>query len=293
MWRTGTRNWCGAQSGASAYLSAVTHLPFRLVFFKRLAGLPVFLLLLNVWTAAGQSAGSPDSVKVEFMPRYAFHLSAERLFDSDSRFVWDANFGGEVDFVDYGRGRLTFEANYQAVLGEEIRAFDPNQGNYVLSPRLSLRVKGTEAAAVFYHQSRHFSDRAKQVPVDWNMAGVRVGRTFKPQGASVETRVDLRKVVAKTSVDYNWEVAGNARSVSPLWHGTDLIVDATVRVLGVNGSRNRGTQYGYRAEGGVRFNGSAGAIELYVAGERRIDPYPLEFSTAEWIATGFRFVSRP
>ena len=48
-------------------------------------------------------------------------------------FVWDTNFGGELDVVDYGTGRATFVANYQAILGDEFRHFDPNQGNYILS----------------------------------------------------------------------------------------------------------------------------------------------------------------
>ena len=51
----------------------------------------------------------------------------------------------------------------------------------------------------------------------------------------------------------------------------------TFGYLGVDGSQNRGNQTGYEVEGGVRFEGARAAIELFVAGERRIDPYPLEF----------------
>ena len=60
----------------------------------------------------------------------------------DPRFVWDTNFGGELDFVDYGLGRTTFAANYEAVLGEEFRRFDPNQGNYLLDLSTSARAHG-------------------------------------------------------------------------------------------------------------------------------------------------------
>ena len=62
----------------------------------------------------------------------------EHLFSEDPRFVWDANFGGELDMVDYGRGRATFVANYQTILGSEFRAFDPNQGNYILEGSTSV-----------------------------------------------------------------------------------------------------------------------------------------------------------
>jgi hypothetical protein len=65
-----------------------------------------------------------------------------------------------------------------------------------------------------------------------------------------------------------------------------------VRVLGVDGSHDRGTQVGYRGEGGVQITGKAGALELFVAVERRIDPYQLQFGTADWVTSGFRLVSR-
>ena len=65
-----------------------------------------------------------------------------------------------------------------------------------------------------------------------------------------------------------------------------------IRYLGVDGSLDRGNQTGYVVEGGVRFEGRAGAIELFVAGERRIDPYPVEVGTAQWLKAGFRLLSR-
>jgi hypothetical protein len=64
------------------------------------------------------------------------------------------------------------------------------------------------------------------------------------------------------------------------------------RIVGVDGSRDRGTQAGYLAEGGVRFEGNGGAMELFVAAERRIDPFPVEFGTANWLKAGFRLLSR-
>src|ERR1051325_1810542 len=109
---------------------------------------------------------------IQFFPRYDFHLGAERLSQSDPRFVWDTNFGGDMDFVDYGRGRATFAANYEAVLGKEFRAFDPNQGDYLLDTSLSGRVHGYEFAALLHHTSRHLGDRFKRIPVAWNMFGV-------------------------------------------------------------------------------------------------------------------------
>jgi hypothetical protein len=60
----------------------------------------------------------------------------------------------------------------------------------------------------------------------------------------------------------------------------------------VDGTRGTRHADGRRGEGGVRFTGRAGAVDLFVAGERRIDPYPLEFGVDTWFTAGFRFLSR-
>ena len=240
-----------------------------------------------VWPAAAQTSSG-----VEFVPRTLFHMSGERLSGDDPRFVWEANLGGEIDFVDYRRGRLTFVANYQVGMGDELRRFDPNQGNYILEGSASVRMPVVELAGVFYHQSRHLSDRPKEQAVDWNMLGVRARHAWIAGATHVDARADLRGTVQRTFVDYRWELDGRVRADQVLRPGVGLMASGALRHLGVDGSRNRGGQTGFRAEGGVRFDGSAGAIEVFLAGERRIDPYPLEFTTATWFMAGFRFLSR-
>jgi hypothetical protein len=249
-------------------------------------------LLAHAVPAAAQApAPAPASSTIEFLPRYTFHLAAEHLSSPDPRFVWDTNFGGELDFVDYVAGRATFVANYQAILGEQLRRFDPNQGNYILGGSLSVRPPGVEIAAVFHHESRHLSDRTKRQAVDWNMIGARVSAARTRGRVQFQGRADLRGVVQKSFVDYRWELDTDARSrvsVSPM---AALFAGGGVRVLGVDGTRSRGTQTGVRGEGGVRLQGRGAAVELFVAGERRIDPYPLDFSKETWFTAGFRFLS--
>jgi hypothetical protein len=251
-------------------------------------------LLLCARAAAAQTPDedNPQASKIELLPRAAFHLSAEHLADEDIKFVWDTNFGGELDVIGYGNGRATFVANYQAILGDEFRHFDPNQGNYILAGSSSVRTHGIEVAGVFYHQSRHLADRANRVAVAWNMMGGRVQRTATIGRTLLDTRVDVRGVVAKSFVDYTWETEGTVRSDVQIRPAIGLLFDGTLRFLGVDGSQNRGNQTGFRAEAGVRFAGRAGAMEFFLAGERRIDPYPLEFGTAGWVTVGFRLVSR-
>jgi hypothetical protein len=229
---------------------------------------------------------------VSVLTRFAFHFGGEHLSHDDPRYVWDANYGGEVDLVDYVSGRTTFYANYQVILGDELRAFDPNQGNYTLGARVSARLPGVEAALVFHHESRHLSDRVKQDPVDWNMIGARAATELQWKQAFFEGHIDARGVVQHSFVDYRWEVDSGLRARYPAGSRLAMVAEGQLRVLGVDGSGSRGTQTGARAEGGVRLEGRGAAVELFAAVERRIDPYPLELSTVRWFSAGFRLANR-
>ena len=234
----------------------------------------------------------PPTDPPAFLSRFGFLVGIEHIVSSDPRFMWDAYTGAELDVVDYGVGAMTLLAAYQAILGEEFRQFDPNQGNYTLAGSGSVRAGPIEAAGVFHHVSRHLSDRPKRFPVDWNMIGVRIRSGMARGRSEMRTQVDLRRVIQKTFVDYRWEVDGGARGQVRLSPRVALFADGAFRVVGVDGSRERGNQYGWRTDGGIRLDGRAAALELFVAGERVIDPYQLEFSTATWLTTGFRLVSR-
>lgn len=252
------------------------------------------LALLACATAAFAQSPPPDPAPdgVRLLSRSAFHLTAEHLSSDDERFVWDANFGGDLDLVDYGFGRLNFAANYQTILGEQLRAFDPTQGNYILAGALSARTQAVEVSGVFFHESRHLSDRAKRQPVDWNMLGVRVQTAAQAQRWTVTAQGDVRGVVQKSYVDYRWEIDTRARADYALNGAAGLLAAGGLGWVGTDGTRSRGTQVRARGEGGVRLAGRGAAVELFVAVERRIDPYPLEFGTATWATAGFRLLSR-
>jgi hypothetical protein len=242
-------------------------------------------------TAHAQTGATSDSV-VTFLPRSSFHMTAARVGSDDERFVWDTNFGGSLDLVDYGAGRFIFEANYQAILGEEFRPFDPNQGNYILAGSLSARLPRVEVSGVFYHQSRHLSDRPKRQPVDWNMLGVRLQTEATRGPVRVTARGDVRGTVQRSFVDYRWEVDAESRLEYRVSSPLSVFAGGGLRLLGTDGSAGRGRQTGSAGEGGVRLRGGGGAVELFVRVERRIDPYPLEFGTATWAMAGFRLLSR-
>jgi len=236
----------------------------------------------------------PDNPEgaVVWLPNYHFHLNMAHLSSDSPRYNWDANYGGELGILAVGRSQLTFVANYQAVLGEEFHPFDPNQGNYTIDGVLSSRVKGFYVAGVFHHLSRHLADRAKRPPVDWNMFGGRVGAVLKHNDTDVEARFDLLGAILKTNVDYDWEMHAGVRAHHRVYGTFGLIGSAMLRQVGTNGLGNRGTQTGGRGEGGFRVSGKAATVELYLAVEKVIDPYPTEFGTTNYASIGMRLLSR-
>src|SRR4051794_32514549 len=132
-------------------------------------------------TAAAQQpanpvAPPPMSGASGFLTRYDFHLSAAALQIDDPRFSWDTHFGGELDVVDYRLGRTSVAMDYEAVLGNQLRPFDPNQSNYTLEASTSLRAGDTEFSILLHHVSRHLGDRAKTEAIAWNVVGARVFR---------------------------------------------------------------------------------------------------------------------
>ena len=229
----------------------------------------------------------------DLFPRLDFRFDGQYLTSSDPRFNWSFNFGADTDVVDYGRGRATFRANYEAIAGEEFRRFDVNQGNYLLEGGLSLRLEPVEIALVWHHISRHVSDRSKRFPIDWNQLAGRVLANLVVDGTTVVWETDARATVTNAYVDYRWELESTARLRRPLSTRYMAVGSVNLRVVGVDGSRDRGTQVGGRIEGGVRLNGRAAAAELFAGLERRIDPYQMEFGTSSWFLAGFRLTSVP
>ena len=229
----------------------------------------------------------------ELFSRFDFRFDGQYLVTSDPRFNWSFNFGADTDVVDYRRGRAAFRANYEALAGEELRRFDVNQGNYLLEGSLSMRRPRVELAVVWHHISRHVSDREKRFPIDWNQIAGRVLANWTRGQTVVRSETDVRATVTKAYVDYSWEIESTARLRSPLSPRYSAFGWGNIRIVGVDGSRDRGTQWAGRAEAGVRLNGKLAAAELFAGVERRLDPYQLEFGTSSWVLAGFRLTSMP
>jgi hypothetical protein len=255
------------------------------------AGLTLFL---SSPAAAQQPLASPPA-SPQFLSRYDFHLSAAALANDDPRYSWDTHFGGAIDIVDYVYGRATTVMDYEAVLGNELRPFDPNQGNYILELSTSYRIKRTEVAAIFHHVSRHLSDRPKVIPVAWNILGVRVLREAALGKATIDVVADFGGTTQKVNVDYRWSSNVDVvvrRRFHP--HGA-VFASASGHLMSVGQSpalAPRHTQTGGVLEGGLQFIGEAGVGELFVGYEHRFDAYPLGFAPERWFMVGFRVVRR-
>jgi hypothetical protein len=246
-----------------------------------------------VWAQDADAGAVPDRPVAELLPGYDFRISLEHLVSDDPRFVWDAHYGGIIGLVRYRRVRLDMVADYETVLGNQFQPFDPVQGNYALGGNVGGEVgRGIEVDLVMHHLSRHLGDRAKRDAVAWNMYGGRVRQTRTRGALRLDSRALLRFTTNKAFVDYDWEAEGGVNARYRLHAKASVLASAELRRIGVDGTRNRGDQTGFRVEGGTRLDGRAGDLEVFVAYERRIDPYQLEFNTASWLTAGFRVVSR-
>jgi len=111
----------------------------------RRAATAACLTLIVAARAYAQSPAPPPPAP-DFLTRYDFHLAANVLAIDDPRFSWETHFGGDLDLVDYVAGRASMLVDYQAILGDQLRPFDPNQSYYVLEASSSYRAPGVEIA---------------------------------------------------------------------------------------------------------------------------------------------------
>lgn len=259
----------------------------------RAAGAACLMLWCALPVAAQQQLPADAATNFEFFPRYDFHLSAASLGSGDQRFSWDTHFGGELDFLDYVKGRASVVIDYEAMLGSQLRPFDPYQGNYTLEASGSYRVGQLEVVGMFHHVSRHLGDREKTFSIAWNAAGARVLRRLRFGQITIDGDADLAWVTQRAYVDYSW--LGTAHVVVRRQVGarTGVFVRGSGQLFGIASDEStRKTQSGGALEAGVRLNGKEGAIELFAGYERRVDADQLDLQAHQWAMAGFRLVRR-
>jgi hypothetical protein len=258
------------------------------------------LLMAGVAVAAAQQPGPQPLVGPDksfgFLSRYDFQLEVNVLSgDNGRQYRWDTHFGGEFDLINYIKGRLTVVTDYEAVLGSELRPFDPNQGIYILEPAASWFVGRNELSLVFHHVSRHLSDRPKNYAVAYNAILGRYLRKFVlPNDLTVAVRANAGKLTQSSQVDYTWTTDWYVKAVRPMNPRLELYAMSTGEVFGVNPIvRGRtGAQYSTRLELGPRVVGQKADMELFLGYERRLDASAVDFVPVSWAIAGFRIVSK-
>jgi hypothetical protein len=226
---------------------------------------------------------------LEFLSRFDFEIVGAGLADEDPRFSWDTHWTGDFDLVDYVYGRFGFRADYEAILGQEFRPFDPYQSNYSLSVSASFRRGSSEWALLFHHVSRHLGDRPKRNPVAYNAWIVRLLKRIERGRETIDVNGNIGPVVARAWVDYNWLGNIDVMVRRPLRPATTLYGRGFGVTYGVDEDiAGRGQQWGGRLEAGLRFSGKAAAIDVFGGFERMIDADPLDRLTRQWALAGFR-----
>ena len=264
-------------------------------FVRRAAIAACLVLGASVDGTAQQALGivTDPPANGQFFSRFDFNMSAAKLGHPDPRFSWDTHWAGDFDFFDFVKGRISFLTDYQALLGNEFRAFDPYQSSYTLEAAGSYRYGKTEFVGVLNHVSRHLGDRARRVAVAENSLGPRVMRRFTDGPTTIDVRGDVRKVIARAYVDYTWisNIDVTLRSdLNPRLglyargFGQTIAVDKTIA--------GRDRQSGGRLEAGLRVAGTGGSIELFFGAERVVDADQLDRTARNWAFAGFRLLGK-
>lgn len=250
------------------------------------------LLFCTVTALAQEPLAAPPTAP-EFMSRFDFRMWAAALSYDDPRFVWDTHWAGDFDLVDYVFGRATFVADYQALLGNEFRPFDPYQSNYLLEAAGSIRFPQVEMYVVLNHVSRHLGDRPKRLAVAENSLGPRFLRKLSANTTTFDLRGDWRKVIAHAYVDYSWIGTADVTVRHPVNKRASLYGIAAGETYLINKSiSTRERQDGGRLEAGVRVQGTVAAMDFFGGVQRMVDADPLDRTARSWAYAGFRLVGK-
>jgi hypothetical protein len=265
-------------------------------FFPLLA-LVLFAFFTSSAPAAAQVIGGPRPVQTAdrelgFLTRYHVHTQAASLKDiGDAQFGWDTDLGVDMDVFDllFARGSVFF--NLETGVGEERRAIDPTQTNYTMDLSVFTRLPRGEFGVTFHHISRHRADREHPGSPSWNMLGLSYGDRLYVGSFDVEFMGRWLGTITSSEVDYEQEVNTYLRVLRPLNGRVSLIgeLDGSA-VLTDESMFGRTRQYGGSAHLGLRFRGGAGAGEILIGRERRVDPDIFVRRSKRWTRLAFRFV---
>jgi hypothetical protein len=255
----------------------------------------VFTIAWLFWggTAAAQPAAiAPAPSTATFLTRADYSFQWAAFFTPDPRFEWNGRVGVDIDLFDNRQWRLNFGADYDAVLGRERRPFDLNQGTYAFDGVVARRITPViEVAAVARHVSRHLTDRDNRPAISWNVAAARIDGRGAVGRLAIGGSLESGRAMQQAFVDYLWMSRLRLQARRPIFGRVDLFGAGIGEVFTVDRTiAHRGRVCGGRVEGGIRFQGAAGSVEVFAGYERRIDAFPTDRFRVRSFVLGFRLV---
>lgn len=259
--------------------------------------LPLSVLPGAASRAEAQVIGGPRPAQTAdralgFLTRYHVHTQGASLRGiGEAAFGWDTDIGVDMDVFDLGFARGNVFLNLETGVGEERRAIDPTQTNYTMDLSVFARLPRGELGVTFHHVSRHRADREHPGSPSWNMLGLSYGERFQLGTFDVAIMGRLLGTITRSEVDYDYEADASLRVLRPL-NGRVSVIAELVGATALTEEDVFGRQYVYggSAHLGLRFRGAAGAGELLVGRERRVDPDIFVRRPIRWTRLVFRFV---
>ena len=248
---------------------------------------------VHAQTSSADSTARQTPATLGFLTSYRFHVNALRRVASDDNFVWDADFGGDIDVVDLKDIRSNLLLNFESIVGQQIRAIDPNQGNYTFDISVWWRslIPDAELGVTLHHVSRHLFDRDKRFAIAWNMLGFQYTSPLQIRSWDVDIGYRLLKTFNRSFVDYTAEVGGSVQALRVVHPRVSLVLGGELTLVSVDKAQyGRDRQVGGRFEVAARFPGGDAVGEVFIGWERRIDADPLNLAATTFTMLGFRFL---
>ena len=248
--------------------------------------------LVTAQVIGGPRPAQTADRELGFLTRYHVRTQAAGLAGiGEEQFGWDTDLGVDMDVFDllFARGNVFF--NLETGVGGERRAIDPTQTNYTMDLSVFTRLPRGEFGVTFHHISRHRADREHPGSPSWNMLGLSYGDRMRFGTFDVEAMGRWLGTITSSEVDYEQEANVHLRVLRPLTGRISLIAELDGSAVRTDESMfGREYLYGGSAHLGLRFRGSAGAGEILIGRERRVDPDIFVRRPIRWTRWEFRFV---
>lgn len=252
------------------------------------------MLRVLFFAAAGLAAAPvAHADPPQFLTETSLRLTAARYAPAEVDIRWDGWIGAGIGLMRLRDTTAYFDGDVETVLGHERRSFEANQSNYHLELGVRHALSWGQASAFLHHVSRHAVDRAKELPVDWNLLAVGGRGTFELPG---RLRVPSRwhatagGMLAASNVGYRWEArAGTEHDVVRRPWGVALI-GAEIRAMKTSRTERfpRSGFFDAKLEGAVRLVREGRSFEGFVAVERRNDVRLLSPEARRRLVVGIR-----